>query len=236
MQKFRGEPPKEIINTFGACHLPKLKQSLHSPTRCVLCPEGSPMTTLPKLTVTLLLVVTHSAVLSLAPSKVHNELRVANRNATFTPFDLLDLTAAGFECSIRHNIPPELFQLYQRGIFPNEPITWCFVRCVALKMDVYCDSFGPDLDKLGVQFDAHLRSKSKFKKTSHSCVSKKLAKLKDTCERAYQSLIGCFGTEIRQLLRGGQSAPRVKDSCDECYRLFDELYQASIVQKRESTS
>ncbi|XP_055605807.1 general odorant-binding protein 99a-like [Uranotaenia lowii] len=141
-----------------------------------------------------------------------------------------ELISTTLECFLYLNLPPERIRLYQRGIFPNDPPTWCLVRCVSLKLGLYSDRHGPRVDQLfrWLGIGGSCRSESCLLQRAYRCVEKKMVKYLDTCQRAYHTMIGCFGSEIVHYLNGSNDRVAEGASCDDCYRMYDELYRASL--------
>ncbi|XP_039450579.1 uncharacterized protein LOC120429615 [Culex pipiens pallens] len=151
--------------------------------------------------------------------------------SSFEPFTQHDLAAETLDCFVHLGVPPGRVRLYQAGLFPDDPGTWCLVRCVAIKLDLYGDRCGPDVGNLYVQFGgvAGGQSEVRFKQAAHSCIAGLADQYRGACERAYHMMIDCFGEQIRKLVAQNRTDP-----CADCYRMYDALYRSTMVEKKPS--
>lgn len=160
----------------------------------------------------------------------------------FKPFNQHDLAAETIDCFANLDIPAGRVRLYQVGVFPDDPGTWCLVRCVAIKLGVYGDRYGPDVGRLYVQFSKKGviggQSEVRFKQAAYSCIAALVDEYGGACERAYHMMIDCFGDQIRKMIGSQLTAVTTEvgknrtDPCVDCYRMFDELYRLTVVDKK----
>uniref|UniRef100_A0A182VZ31 Odorant-binding protein 11 n=1 Tax=Anopheles minimus TaxID=112268 RepID=A0A182VZ31_9DIPT len=123
---------------------------------------------------------------------------VKHTSASFRPASFLELMEIVLDCFNTLRIPLQRFPSYLSGIFPEDPETKCFLRCVAIKLGVYCDEAGADLDRHCVQFGLGECCEN-FANRHLVCLQQNTLPCPDRCTAAYKQEL-CFQEPIAKYL------------------------------------
>ncbi|XP_035897326.1 uncharacterized protein LOC118505522 [Anopheles stephensi] len=123
---------------------------------------------------------------------------VKHTSASFRPASFLELLEIVLDCFNTLRIPLQRFPSYMSGIFPDDPETKCFLRCVAIKLGVYCDEAGADLDRHCVQFGLGECCEN-FANRHLVCLQQNSIPCPDRCTAAYKQEL-CFQEPIAKYL------------------------------------
>ncbi|XP_065088558.1 general odorant-binding protein 45-like [Ochlerotatus camptorhynchus] len=123
-----------------------------------------------------------------------------------------------FTCSKILRIPQDHLKLYNQGVFPDDAETRCLFRCVGIRLELYSDTTGPNLERLHAEF-AEDQPSEEFKSRARLCIEANRPLIQDNCTAAYRNLYLCFRehfnaftTQNRQaLLSHASSAPSYSD-------------------------
>nr|ADQ01708.1 odorant binding protein 11 [Anopheles funestus] len=123
---------------------------------------------------------------------------VKHTSSSFRPASFLELFEIVLDCFNTLRIPLQRFPSYMSGIFPDDAETKCFLRCVAIKLGVYCDEAGADLDRHCVQFGLGECCEN-FSNRHLVCLQQNSLPCPDRCTAAYKQEL-CFQEPITKYL------------------------------------
>ncbi|XP_058129337.1 uncharacterized protein LOC131284194 [Anopheles ziemanni] len=126
------------------------------------------------------------------------QVEVVNTSPSYRPASFLELVEIVLDCFNTLRIPLHRFPSYLTGIFPDDPETKCFLRCMAIKLGVYCDETGADLDRHCLQFGLG-ECCDNFVNRHLTCLQQNSGPCPDRCTAAYKQEL-CFQEPIAKYL------------------------------------
>lgn len=96
-----------------------------------------------------------------------------------------------YMCSNILRISPDNLKLYNQGVFPDDADTRCLLRCVGIRLELYSDAEGPDVERLHTKF-AENQPLEEFRARAQLCFEANRPLIEDNCTAAYRNLYLCF--------------------------------------------
>uniref|UniRef100_A0A182QAN1 Odorant-binding protein 11 n=1 Tax=Anopheles farauti TaxID=69004 RepID=A0A182QAN1_9DIPT len=135
----------------------------------------------------------------IVPHHVHEPVEIVQHtSSSFRPASFLEVLEIVLDCFNTLRIPLQRFPSYLSGVFPEDPETKCFLRCVAIKLGVYCDENGADLDRHCIQFGLGECCEN-FANRHLVCLQQNSIPCPDRCTAAYKQEL-CFQEPIAKYL------------------------------------
>ncbi|XP_049547918.1 uncharacterized protein LOC125959152 [Anopheles darlingi] len=116
----------------------------------------------------------------------------------FRPASHLEFLEIFLDCFNTLRIPLRKYPAYLSGLFPEDAETKCFLRCVAIKLGVYCDEAGADIERHCLQFGLG-QCCEQFKSQHELCLQQNSVPCPDRCTAAYKQEL-CFQEPIAKYL------------------------------------
>ncbi|XP_053669802.1 uncharacterized protein LOC128720172 [Anopheles nili] len=126
------------------------------------------------------------------------QVEVHQTSPSYRPASFLELTEIVLDCFNTLRIPLQRFPSYLSGNFPDDAETKCFLRCMAIKLGVYCDETGADLDRHCLQFGLGECCEN-FANRHLVCLQQNSLPCPDRCTAAYKQEL-CFQEPIAKYL------------------------------------
>ncbi|XP_052863381.1 general odorant-binding protein 99a-like [Anopheles cruzii] len=126
-------------------------------------------------------------------SKCSNKLHpvsVGDANPTYRPASYSEFLEVLLDCFNTLRIPLQRFPAYLAGLFPEDAETKCLLRCVAIKLGVYSDETGADLERHCLQFGLG-ECCDAFAQRHALCLQQNSVPCPDRCTAAYKQEL-CF--------------------------------------------
>lgn len=108
-----------------------------------------------------------------------------------------------FSCARDLNVPEELIELYKVDIFPDDQLTCCVFRCLGMRLGIYDDINGFDVDKQYERVkDSLCIDEITYKRGVSNCIRNVLrGRTLNVCEKAYLILTKCQGDTISNIIK-----------------------------------
>uniref|UniRef100_A0A182KGD5 Odorant-binding protein 12 n=1 Tax=Anopheles christyi TaxID=43041 RepID=A0A182KGD5_9DIPT len=107
-----------------------------------------------------------------------------------------------FGCARDLEVPNHLIKLYEKLIFPDDQLTCCVFRCFGMRLGIYDDVNGLDVDKQYERVKDRLSiDEETYKRGIRNCIRNVLrGRTLNNCEKAYLILNQCQGDTITNSL------------------------------------
>lgn len=107
-----------------------------------------------------------------------------------------------FGCARDLVVPEDLIELYKKRIFPDDQLTCCVFRCLGMRLGIYDDVKGFDVDKQYERVKDRLSvDEDTYKRGVKNCIRNVLrGRTLNNCEKAYLILNQCQGNTITNSL------------------------------------
>uniref|UniRef100_A0A182VYC9 Odorant-binding protein 12 n=1 Tax=Anopheles minimus TaxID=112268 RepID=A0A182VYC9_9DIPT len=104
-----------------------------------------------------------------------------------------------FSCVRDMNVPEDLVALYAEDILPDDQVTCCVIRCVGMRLGIYDDMNGLDVDKQYERVKDRLTiDEATYKRGLRNCIRNvQRGRNLNACERAYLIITRCQGGTVR---------------------------------------
>uniref|UniRef100_A0A8W7Q2N4 Uncharacterized protein n=1 Tax=Anopheles coluzzii TaxID=1518534 RepID=A0A8W7Q2N4_ANOCL len=98
-----------------------------------------------------------------------------------------------FGCARDLVVPEDLIELYKKRIFPDDQLTCCVFRCLGMRLGIYDDVKGFDVDKQYERVKDRLSvDEDTYKRGVKNCIRNVLrGRTLNNCEKAYLILNQC---------------------------------------------
>ncbi|XP_050071371.1 uncharacterized protein LOC126559284 [Anopheles maculipalpis] len=118
-----------------------------------------------------------------------------------------------FSCARDLNVPEELIELYKFDIFPDDQLTCCVFRCLGMRLGIYDDVNGFDVDKQYERVkDSLCIDKITYKRGVSNCIRNVLrGRTLNACEKAYLIITKCQGDTINNIINQQLNALTICD-------------------------
>ncbi|KXJ76814.1 general odorant-binding protein 45 [Aedes albopictus] len=121
---------------------------------------------------------------------------------------------AQYVCANTLRIPQDHLKLYNQGVYPDNTETRCLFRCIGIRLELYSDAMGPNLERLHSEFSVD-QPLNEFKSRAGYCFEANRPLILDHCTAAYRNLYLCFRehfnaftTQNRQTLLSHSPSPQ----------------------------
>uniref|UniRef100_A0A182MIH6 Uncharacterized protein n=1 Tax=Anopheles culicifacies TaxID=139723 RepID=A0A182MIH6_9DIPT len=110
-----------------------------------------------------------------------------------------------FGCVRDMNVPEDLVELYKLDIMPDDQVTCCVIRCVGMRLGIYDDKNGLDVDKQYERVKERLTiDEATYKRGVRNCIRNiQRGRNLNDCERAYLIITRCQGGTCHSVRRNG---------------------------------
>uniref|UniRef100_A0A182PD50 Uncharacterized protein n=1 Tax=Anopheles epiroticus TaxID=199890 RepID=A0A182PD50_9DIPT len=107
-----------------------------------------------------------------------------------------------FGCARDLNVPDSLIALYKKCVFPNDQLTCCVFRCLGIRLGIYDDINGLNVDKQYERLKNRLSvDEVTYKRGVRNCIRNVLRdRTLNSCERAFLIIRRCQGDTIPRSL------------------------------------
>ncbi|KFB38961.1 AGAP009402-PA-like protein [Anopheles sinensis] len=141
----------------------------------------------------------------------HQQYGYLTKQDRYVPKTSLEMRQVQQDCLDILGLAPTRLQQYREGIFPDDPETHCFIRCVGLRTELYSDRDGPNVDRLYIQCESCADEKV-FKDRANECIASQRRQKLSKCTAAYRSLYQCFRDDQLDMYAGITTTTSIKTS------------------------